>query len=255
MIVPPGPTRDGNLYARGTATLLACWEAIARGSRGAAVHRLPGVAAAVFPQEPERSVYNNALLERGLGPARRTAALDAMEGAYAAAGVARFAAWAHERDGAMCAALEARGYTVAEATRAMGLCLSNLRLPRPRLDLAPADWAGYVDHLAAAGAPAGLLAGADPRPFHLLLARVHGEVAGTALGFDLDGDCGVFNVSTLPHARRRGLGTALTALALHDAVDRGCRTASLQATEMAERIYAAAGFRDLGRFLEYVPSR
>jgi len=30
-------------------------------------------------------------------------------------------------------------------------------------------------------------------------------------------------------------------------------TASLQSTPMAERVYAAIGFRDLGRFLEYVP--
>jgi hypothetical protein len=28
----------------------------------------------------------------------------------------------------------------------------------------------------------------------------------------------------------------------------------LQSTVMAERAYAAVGFRDLGRFLEYVPS-
>jgi hypothetical protein len=32
----------------------------------------------------------------------------------------------------------------------------------------------------------------------------------------------------------------------------GCSTASLQSTEMAERIYAEVGFRDLGRILEYV---
>lgn len=34
---------------------------------------------------------------------------------------------------------------------------------------------------------------------------------------------------------------------------RGCRAASLQSTPMAERVYASAGFRDLGRILEYVP--
>jgi hypothetical protein len=40
---------------------------------------------------------------------------------------------------------------------------------------------------------------------------------------------------------------------VHDAAARGCSTASLQSTEMAERVYAAVGFRDLGRILEYVP--
>ena len=63
----------------------------------------------------------------------------------------------------------------------------------------------------------------------------------------------MFNMSTIEAARRRGLGTALTARHVHDAVDRGCSTASLQSTAMAERVYAAVGFRDLGRFLEYVP--
>ena len=75
------------------------------------------------------------------------------------------------------------------------------------------------------------------------------------MAFDHGGDCGIYNVTTLERARRRGLGTALTALHLHDAVARGCRTASLQSTPMAERVYAAVGFRDLGRILEYVPLR
>jgi GNAT superfamily N-acetyltransferase len=253
MTVPDSPLDDTALYERGVATLLAAWEAIARGSPEAEVHHFSGVAAAVFPREPERSIYNNALLDRRLGPAERAAALDAMEAAYASAGVERFAAWAHESDGQMRAALEARGYTLAETTRAMGMCLSDLRLPRPHLDLAPADWTEYVRHLATVGVPDGLLAGVDPQAFHLLLARLDGETVATALGFELGGDCGVYNVSTLERARRRGIGTALTALLLHDAVARGCRTASLQATEMAEGIYAAIGFRDLGRILEYVP--
>ena len=81
---------DAELYPRGRDTLLASWEAYARGATGAALHRLPGVAAAVFPHEPERAVYNNALLDRDLGASERAGALDAMEAVYAAAGVARF---------------------------------------------------------------------------------------------------------------------------------------------------------------------
>src|SRR4029079_4846484 len=86
-----------DLYARGVRTMLASWEAYAHGARGACVHRLPGVAAAVFPAGPERDVYNNAVLD---GAARDTATHE-MEAVYAAAGVARFAAWSHERDGAL----------------------------------------------------------------------------------------------------------------------------------------------------------
>ena len=85
------------------------------------------------------------------------------------------------------------------------------------------------------------------------MARLAGENVATAIAFDHEGDCGVFNMSTLETARRRGLGTALTARHVHDAAERGCSTASLQSIAMAERVYAAVGFRDLGRFLEYVP--
>ena len=55
---------DADLHRRGIATLLASWEAYARGTAGAAVMRLPGVAAAVFPAEPERSVCSNAVVAR-----------------------------------------------------------------------------------------------------------------------------------------------------------------------------------------------
>jgi hypothetical protein len=45
---------DTDLYLRGAETLLAAWEAIAHGSRGAAVLRTRGVTAGVFPHDPER---------------------------------------------------------------------------------------------------------------------------------------------------------------------------------------------------------
>jgi ribosomal protein S18 acetylase RimI-like enzyme len=132
----------------------------------------------------------------------------------------------------------------------MGMALDDLRAAPPELELDAPEWPAYVAWLESVGVPPGLLAGADPREFHLLIAR--GAVA-TALAFDLGDDCGIYNVGTLEHARRRGLGTALTARLLHDARARGRTTASLQATAMAEGLYAALGFRDLGRILELVP--
>src|SRR3954453_23840523 len=101
------PISGAELSHRGAKTLLGSWAAIARGSPGAAIVRRPGVAAAVFPAGPERSIYNNALLERDLAPGERAAELDAMEPAYAAAGVMRFAAWAQESDRGLRADLEA----------------------------------------------------------------------------------------------------------------------------------------------------
>jgi len=240
---------DADLYLRGAETLLASWEEYARGATGAAVHRYPGVATAVFPNEPERAFYNNALLERDLAAGERADALDAMEAAYAAAGVPRFAAWVHERDEAMRTDLERRRYTLDTSTRAMGMALEDIRLPRPEIELGPPNW---LDYLQIIGVPPNFLGGADPAAYHVLVARLHGENVATGMAFDLDGDCGIYNITTLEHARRRGVGTALTALLAHDARARGCQTASLQSTEIAERVYAAVGFRDLGRILEYV---
>jgi GNAT superfamily N-acetyltransferase len=163
---------------------------------------------------------------------------------------ARFAAWVHERDQAMRGELERRGYTLEESTRAMGMALEDVRLPRPQLDLGPPDWFEYLRIL---GVPRGFLDHAHQAAFHILLARLDGENVATAMAYDFGGDCGIYDVGTLEHARRRGLGTALTAIQVHDALARGCRTASLQSTPMAEGVYAAVGFRDLGRILEYMP--
>jgi iron(III) transport system ATP-binding protein len=177
-------------------------------------------------------------------------AIEAMEETYAAAGVARFVAWVHERDQAMRGDLERRRYRLDESTRAMGMALEDLQVPRPKLELARPDWSEYVRIL---GMPPAFLHAADRAAFHVLVARLDGENVATAMALDRNGDCGIYNVTTLEHARNHGLGTALTLFQLHDALERGCATASLQSTAMAEHVYAAAGFRDLGRILEYVP--
>ena len=175
-----------------------------------------------------------------------------MEAAYRDAGVTRFAAWVHESDDAMRGDLERRGYTLDEVTRAMGMTLDHISVPRPDLAARPATWS---EHLRIAGVQTNLLSCLDTAVFHILAAPACSESVSTAIAFDLDSDCGIYNVGTIESARRRGLATALTAIHLHDARDRGCQTASLQSTEVAERVYAALGFRDLGRILEYIPAQ
>jgi hypothetical protein len=246
---------DRRLYDRGTATAVACWEHFARTTEGAEVIRAPGLAAAIFPSGPERSVYNNAILERDLGSAGRAAAIAAMEDAYAAARVDRFAAWVHETDFPMSRELERRGYRCTESTRAMGMRLDEPPDVLPDVDVSRPTWPEYQEFLTRVGAPAGLLPHVDAAALDIAMARLRDRNVATALSFDHDGDCGIFNVSTIPWARRRGLGTALTALQLHAAKRRGCTTSSLQSTPLAEGVYTAVGFKDLGRILEYVPGR
>jgi hypothetical protein len=189
---------DADLYLRGAETLLASWEEYARGAAGAVVQRSPGVAAAVFPSGPERAVYNNALLERDLAAAERADALEAMEAVYAAAGVSRFAAWVHESDQAMRADLQRRGYTLDSSTRAMGMALDGIRLPRPELELGSTDWDEYLRIF---GLPPGLLSRADHSVFHLLVARLDGENVATAMAFDHGGDLQRWNAGACPPAR------------------------------------------------------
>jgi ribosomal protein S18 acetylase RimI-like enzyme len=241
---------DNDLYFRGITSLLAAWEEYTRASAGAALHRLDGVVAAVFTSGPESVFFNNAVLDRGLGAGHRAAAVDAMAAAYGSAGVGHYAAWVHESDEGMRAELTGRGYRLEESTRAMGMSLDDIATGLPEAALGPADWAEYARII---GVP-GLLGDFDPAAFHILVASLAGENAAAGMAFDHDDDCAVFSLSTVETARRQGLGTALTARHLHDARERGCSTASLQSTPMAERVYAGVGFRDLGRILEYTPA-
>jgi GNAT superfamily N-acetyltransferase len=240
---------DAALYRRGLETLTASWQAYARCSRNAGVHRLPGVTAAVFPADPERGVYNNAVLDPSLNAVERAHAVEDMEAAYAVARIDGFAAWAHQADSAMRSDLERRGYTLDSTTRAMGMPLDDIRPSQPELDLRPLEWS---DYLRVFDLPAGLLAEGDRDTLQLTVAWLDGQPVTSALTFDLAGDCGIYNIGTLSHVRRRGLATALTAHLLYEARARGCRSASLQSTPMAERVYASVGFRDLGQFFEYV---
>ena len=53
---------------------------------------------------------------------------------------------------------------------------------------------------------------------------------------------GIFHVVTLPDARGRGVGAAVTAAALRLAASAGCRYAALQSSEMAVSVYGSIGF-------------
>jgi ribosomal protein S18 acetylase RimI-like enzyme len=60
------------------------------------------------------------------------------------------------------------------------------------------------------------------------------------------GVAGVFYVATVEHARRRGLGDALTRMAARAGFALGARAAWLGASEMGAGLYRRIGFSDLG---------
>lgn len=115
----------------------------------------------------------------------------------------------------------------------------------------PAQFPRYLDAAAAGwGAPAEMFASWLSEPLlHLdhvglfLVLDHDGQPAATSIAICTDGVAGVYSVSTLPGARRRGFGWAATSAAVAHGARLGCDMASLQASAMGRPVYAAHGFR------------
>ncbi len=93
---------------------------------------------------------------------------------------------------------------------------------------------------------------AEESPFAHYVGRLEGEVVATASLSLSAGVAGIFNVATLPEARRRGFGAALTLTALRDARRRGYRICILQSSAMALGIYRRLGFEQYSTYSLYV---
>jgi ribosomal protein S18 acetylase RimI-like enzyme len=81
-----------------------------------------------------------------------------------------------------------------------------------------------------------------------VVATVDGQHAGAAMGYLDGGFCEVIHVATIPSARRRGVGKAVTARVLAEAHARGADLAALQSTEHGEGVYRSLGFEEIDRY-------
>lgn len=221
-------------FARYLESLTGSWEALAAPHADAVVVRGSGFVASRFPRHP---VLDNAVL---LDPA----ALAAVREVFA--DVEQYAVWSGDR--ATAAALEAAGMRRDVTTRPMHC----------RLDAVTAVPVGNEPAVLPDADPAHIadLNGVDAdllRDVPGLRAFATADYQAGLVLIAVGADVNVSFVATRPGARQRGLATAVTAAALRHARDRGFLTASLQATPMAERLYARLGFRPVSAWQEWVP--
>lgn len=73
----------------------------------------------------------------------------------------------------------------------------------------------------------------------------------SGLGWRTGRTIGVYAIATIPEARRKGYGAAMTARVVADGSDAGCDVAVLQASEQGRPIYERLGFRAAVRYTAY----
>jgi len=78
-----------------------------------------------------------------------------------------------------------------------------------------------------------------------------GEPVVSGLGWRTRSTIGVYSISTIPSARRRGYGAAMTARVVTDGLAAGCTAAALQASELGRPIYERLGFRTVVSYVAY----
>lgn len=87
----------------------------------------------------------------------------------------------------------------------------------------------------------------------LYLGWLDGRPVATAEATIGGGVVGLYNISTAPEYRRRGIGLAMTRAPLLDARGAGVTTGILQAAEAGVGVYERLGFTTFGRVTEYKP--
>src|SRR5260370_22575985 len=88
-------------------------------------------------------------------------------------------------------------------------------------------------------------------PWHHYIGWLHGEPVAIASLLFHAGVAGIYGIATIPQARRRGVGAAMTLHTMREARKQGYRIAILSPTEMSIAIYRRIGFQEFCKFLHY----
>ena len=224
--------------------------ALVLGAPRSALHESEGLLATVVPRAPENSFFNSVIYEH---PDALAGGLEGLAARYAGEGIKAWTVWVPEADAESAALLESAGHRLDAAPEAMVLNLSEI----PDIPLGDLDWNrnAPIEDVArindvAYGYETGpfvhAIAATPPGTYWTYEARVDGTSAAVLGTLDHEGDCALLWVATLPAAQGRGLAKRLLRQALADARERGCATATLQATKAGQPLYSHVGFSPIG---------
>jgi GNAT superfamily N-acetyltransferase len=212
---------------------------------------LDGVLASIVPETPERSLFNSVIYDRADALFQAHADLDRR---YQTVGVRAWTVWLMPGETQVAEFLERHGHKFDGAPIAMALDLRSDPLNvDPMLDWSETKNLGTV---ATINEEAYGMTGSSFRAAlrkmehsgaHFYVARVAGEPASCVMTLEIDGNCGLYCIATLPSAQRHGLSRHIMAAALNEARARGCVTATVQATPMGYGVFRQLGFTDLGK--------
>lgn len=92
----------------------------------------------------------------------------------------------------------------------------------------------------------------EKQPYYHVIGRLNGQAVAVGSVFLGAGVAGIYNIGTIPVARRKGIGSIITHALLQKAISEGYRISVLHSSPMGKSVYSKLGYREycaLGQYL------